>query len=143
MIRTGRVIEKEQNLLKVCFDREEACGNCGLCARQETPMAIPGEAEVGDLIEVELPDAQVLKASLVTYAVPLLGLLAGLWLGAELFPGREVMSLVTGAAGMALFFAGVKLFDNTLRKTSAWQPKIIAVRPAESAVPGKDPIPTN
>lgn len=137
MIRTGRVVDKDQDLLQVCFDTEEACTNCGLCGRGGRTLSVRGKAEVGDEIDVEMPDAQVLKASMITYAVPLAGLLLGLWLGSELFPGREGLSLLTGAAGTALLFGGVKLFDSKLRKTSAWQPQIIAVRPAEEAVPTK------
>ncbi len=134
MIRTGKVIEKDQDLLKICFEPAEACGSCGLCGRQGTTVSIPGAAGVGDTVDVELPDAQVLKASLVTYAIPLVGLIAGLWLGTELFPGREGLSILTGLAGMLLFFAGVKVFDGKLRQTAAWQPRIIAIRPAEAAV---------
>ncbi len=138
MIRTGRVIGKEQDLLKICFDKAEACENCGLCGRQESTLLIPGDAGEGDLVDVELPDAQVLKASLVTYAVPLAGLIAGLWLGMELFPGREALALLVGIAGTLLFFAGVKAFDGKLRKTLAWQPKILAVR-ASGDAPAKGP----
>ncbi|MDD4080395.1 MAG: SoxR reducing system RseC family protein [Eubacteriales bacterium] len=141
MIRTGRVVDKEQNLLKICFDKEEACSGCGMCSRQESTLSIPGDAAVGDVVEVALPDAQVLKASLVTYAIPLLGLIGGLWIGTELFPGREGMTLLTGLAGTMLLFAGVKLFDRKLRQTAAWQPRVIAVRPeaaAETEPKGKD-----
>ncbi len=80
----------------------------------------------------ELPDAQVLKASMLTYAVPLVGLDPGLWLGSEFFPGREAMSLLTALIGAVIFFAGVRLVDRTLREKAAWQPRIIAVRPADS-----------
>ncbi len=141
MIRTGRVIHKEHNLLQVCFDKEEACTNCGLCGRQESTMSVQGEAQVGDVIEVELPDAQVLKASMITYALPLVGLILGLWLGTELFPGREGLSLLIGAVGTVLFFGGVKLFDSRLRKTSAWQPRIIAIHPVEADL-AEEAIPT-
>ncbi len=133
MIRTGRVVEKDQDLLKICFEKTEACESCGLCGRQEAAMTVSGSAEVGDSVDVELPDAQVLKASLMAYAVPLAGLVAGLWLGSALFPGREGLALVTGIAGLLLFFAGVKLFDKRLRRSAAWQPRVVAVRPAEKA----------
>jgi len=129
MIRTGRVIDKERNLLKICFEKEEACNSCGLCARQDSTLSIPGDAAVGDVVEVSMPDAQVLKASLMAYAIPLLGLIAGLWLGTALFPGREGMTLLTGVTGTVLLFSGVKLFDRKLRRTAAWQPRVIAVKP--------------
>ena len=131
MIRTGRVQKKERNLLEVCFEQHEQCSSCGLCGRQAMTMSIKGTAEVGDWVDVELPDAQVLKASMLTYAVPLVGLILGLWLGSELFPGREAMSLLTALIGAVIFFAGVRLVDRTLREKAAWQPRIIAVRPAD------------
>ena len=132
MIRTGRVVEKEQNLLRVCFEKEEACQGCGMCSRQESMVSIPGDAEVGDVVEVALPDAQVLKASLVTYAIPLVGLIGGLWLGTALFPDREGMVLLAGLAGTVILFAGVKQFDRKLRQTASWQPRVVAVRPGNA-----------
>ena len=133
MIRTGRVIQAEENTLTVCFSRMEACDTCNLCGngRDDTTVSIKGQAEVGDRVEVEMPEAQVLKVSVITYAIPLASLLLGLWLGTLVFPGREGAVLISALLFLGIGLMAVKLLDRTLGRKSHWQPKLIAVLPKE------------
>ena len=72
MIRSGQVIGKDGKGLLVCFERLAACQGCKACGREgkQTSVLVHGEAEVGDIVSVEMPDAQVLKASLLVYLPP-------------------------------------------------------------------------
>ena len=67
MIRSGKVIATQGITLKVCFSRLEACDSCNLCGsgRDDTTVFIKGRAEVGDRVEVDMPESQVLKVSLL------------------------------------------------------------------------------
>ena len=73
MLRTGRVVSARDGELEVCFERPEACAHCGACAGQphESLVRIPGDAPVGRWIDVDMPEGQVLKASLLAYVIPL------------------------------------------------------------------------
>ncbi len=135
MIRSGKVVAAQGNTLKVCFSRLEACDSCNLCgsSRNDTTVTIRGTAQVGDLVEVDMPDSQVLKVSLLAYALPLLGLLLGLWLGNQLFPGQELAVLLCGLAALGLSLLGLKRLDGRLGLNANWQPRLIAVLP-----PGAD-----
>ena len=84
MIRTGRVVEANQGSLKVCFDRPEMCASCGKCGvhgEHQELVTVDGEAAAGSWVQVEMPDAQVVKVSLIAYVIPLVFLMAGLVIG--------------------------------------------------------------
>ena len=134
MIRTGRVVQTDKDVLKVCFSRLDACGSCGMCGggRDDAVVSIQGLARVGDVVEVDMPDAQVLKVSAIAYVIPLLALLLGLWLGSILFARQEMAAFGLGLLALLLAYAGLKLFDRKLGKRARWQPKLIRVLPPES-----------
>lgn len=137
MIRTGKVIQAEGNALEVCFSRMETCEACGMCGsgRADSVIKIKGTAHRGDMVDVEMPDAKVLKASALTYLVPLTGLILGLILGTEIFPAEEVKVLMMGFAGMATGLVILKLVDRKLGHSEKWQPHIVAVYPIDASNP--------
>ena len=138
MIRSGKVVQTQGDTLKVCFSRLEACDSCNMCgSRDEATVSIKGQAQVGDRVEVEMPDAQVLKVSLLTYVIPLIGLLLGLWLGTMFFSGNDFAVLIAALAGLVAALIQVKLLIKQLGKTAHWQPRLITVLPAEENLEGQ------
>lgn len=133
MIRVGRVIEAQGDRLSVCFSRPEACESCGMCGtgRDNTTVTLKGQAQVGDQVEVDMPEAQVLKVSLVSYMLPLLGLLLGLYVGTQVFNNREMFVMLAGFIGLALALIALKLVDKKAAKTPKWQPRLLRVLTAE------------
>lgn len=129
MRREGRVVASEQGRVSVCFQRPEACQSCGACAghQHETLAWIPGDAPVGSRVEVEMPDQQVVKASLLAYALPLLLLLAGLFAGMRLFQS-EIAGAALGIGLMALSYGLLRLAEKRMGKKRQWQPRIVAVQ---------------
>ena len=128
MIRTGKIVESQTGRLRVCFDRPEMCEHCGACtghAHQET-VTLYGEGNVGDLVQVEMPDAKVLGASALAYAVPLGGLLLGLAAGQILFQS-DIAAAIGGALGLAICWLALHIFDKKMGKSSSFRPKLIAV----------------
>lgn len=131
MIRTGRVVQTDGETLEVCFNRMGTCESCGMCdaGKKETVIKLRGKAKVGDIVEVEMPDAKILKASFVTYVIPLVSLILGLWIGSLLFNEQEIYVFLTGILGLAVGLICVKLIDRFVGKNSAWQPRILSVTP--------------
>ena len=129
MIRTGRVVQTDGDILKVSFSKLDACGSCGMCGggRDDAMVKIKGTAQVGDMVEVDMPDAQVLKVSTIAYLIPLLALLLGLFIGSQLFSGQELYVLASGLIFLGLALAGLKIFDTKIGRQAQWQPKLIAV----------------
>ena len=72
----------------------------------------------------------MLALSVIMYILPLLGLIIGLYLGNR-FLAEEGLAFLTGLAGLAVCFIGVKLFDNWLQNQRNWQPHIVKVHSSE------------
>jgi sigma-E factor negative regulatory protein RseC len=134
MIRTGQVVEVRNNLLMICFERLEACQNCGACmtGKHTSLVAVEGEAQAGDAVDVEMPDSKVVKASALAYMIPLAGLLAGLIAGSELFSGSDAAMLISGLLCMFISWLGLRLIDKHLGRKKEWKPRVIAVRRPEN-----------
>ncbi len=128
MLRTGKVVAAEGGELEVCFERPEACAHCGACGgqKEETLVKIPGDVPVGRWIDVDMPEKQVLKASILAYVLPLILLLAGLALGSALFE-QEALWALTGIACMGLAWLILHLIEKRMKRRDVWQPKIVNV----------------
>ena len=128
MLRSGKVVAAENGVLEVCFERPEACAHCGQCAGQkiETLVKVPGDAPVGRWIDVDMPEGQVLKASMLAYVMPLLMLLGGLALGSVLFE-KEIFWALTGIVCMGVSWLILRLIEKRMKQKSVWQPKVVNV----------------
>ena len=133
MLRTGRVVGVLDGEVEVCFERPEACARCGACTghKHESLVKIPGDAPVGSWVDVDMPEAQVLKASLLAYVIPLVMLLAGLALGSVLF-SNEMLWAATGVLFMGISWALLHVIDKKARR-AGWQPRILAVHEEQPA----------
>lgn len=136
MIRTGEVVERNEGLLTVVFERPAACTSCNGClSKQCTNVELPGEAEVGDQVEVQLPDKSVVGASAIAYVIPLALLLAGLLLGSMLHGplgvrmGQDLFAALAGGVSLGIGLLIVYGIDRRLRGRRDWQPRIVSVSP--------------
>ena len=128
MLRTGKVVAVSDGMLEVCFERPEACAHCGACGgqKEETLVRIPGDVPVGRWIDVDMPEGQVLKASLLAYVIPILLLLGGIALGSVLFE-KEALWAVTGLASMAVSWFVLRWVDHKTRAKKNWQPQVVRI----------------
>lgn len=128
MLRTGKVIARKEGFVEVCFERPEACAKCGGCegGKHVSNVVIPGDAPVGSYVAVEMPEKQVLKASILAYVIPLCMLLLGLALG-MLILKDEGLSALAGLGSMALSWFVMRMIDKKVANRKNWQPQIIAV----------------
>ncbi len=128
MLRSGKGIAAENGVLEVCFERPEACAHCGQCGGQktETFVKIPGSVPVGRWIDVDMPEGQVLKASMLAYVMPLLMLLGGLALGSVLFE-KEFFWALTGVVCMGASWLILRLIEKRMKQKSVWQPKVVNI----------------
>lgn len=129
MVRTGKVVESKHGMLKVCFDRPEACQHCNACSGQKhhTLAKIPGNAPVGSFVTVDMPQGQVFKASVLAYVVPMVLLILGILLGLTLLKSEAAAALL-GIGMMAVSYLLLRWIEKRLGKDPAWRPRIISVR---------------
>ena len=128
MLRSGKVVAAENGVLEVCFERPEACAHCGQCGGQkaETFVKIPGSAPVGRWIDVDMPEGQVLKASMLAYVMPLLMLLGGLALGSMIFE-NDLLKALTGIMCMGVSWLTLRWVEKRMKAKSVWQPRVVNV----------------
>lgn len=116
----GLVTEGSGNMIKVHIIRQEACGHCKACLSgyMEQDMDIDAknlcDAEVGDWVELELQENAFMYAVLISYGIPLIGFLAGMFLGyygiSPLVPflPASLVSFVLGFACVLICYAWIK-----------------------------------
>lgn len=127
MEQTGEVIEVKDGLLTVQFCRPEACETCRACTgeKNRATITVPGDAQVGDIATVSMPDGQVAKASLLAYFMPLCGLMLGLFIGFML--GGDIPAVIGAAAGLALSYLVLRLLNKRISQDERWTPRLVAV----------------
>ena len=139
MRQKARVIESHGRTATVAVSRRTMCEGCekngscgshcdltGIIARDpsmKTEARNPIGAEAGDLVEVETDSSRVLGYAALVFLVPiavcaLFYFLAVRWIGPGL-PG-----VIGAAVGFLLTFAGIAVYDRSLRKRS---PEIVIV----------------
>ncbi len=129
MVRTGKVVGISGKAIEVCFERPEMCAQCGACMGHkphEETVRIEGSAEIGDTVAVEMPDAKIVKVSLIAYIIPLIGLMIGLLIGQVLLKS-DLWAALTGLLGLGTGILVTRMLDKRLGAQKAWQPKLLAV----------------
>jgi sigma-E factor negative regulatory protein RseC len=107
MHETGEVIKVEGDTVTLRMKRTSACGQCRACTIGNTPdelrVTVKNEcgAKENDRVRVDLKPEVFYKAALILYGLPLVGLLAGFWLG-DLIGARMGLGEYNAIAGAVL-----------------------------------------
>ncbi len=126
----GVVTSLQGALAKVHFQRGSMCAHCGAClAVGEKEMEILADnstagAKPGDLVTVELSAGKVLRASVLAYVIPLIGLVAGVLLGSLL---SEIAGVILGVGLCALSYALLRILDKKFQKRQTFRPRITGI----------------
>lgn len=129
MRQTGKVIELKGKKAVVRFLRSDACGHCNACFRlgsNEADIDIDNVlgAKIGDVVGIEMHAKSVLKASLLLYGVPLVGLLVGAYLG-------SLQGDLYAALGGVLFAAGaffiLRALEPKFSRMTEFKPRMVEI----------------
>ncbi|MBS7228683.1 MAG: SoxR reducing system RseC family protein [Eubacteriales bacterium] len=126
--RCGTVVKIDGGTAVVRFKRTKACGQCKACftlGSEEADIEMENtlNASVGDVVEIELRERSMVKASLIMYGIPLLGLIAGTLLGALI---SEIAAAVCGVALALLVYCAIHLLEPRFRKKKEFRPQMKA-----------------
>lgn len=142
MERIGKVIEKRGNRAVVVMRRHIACEGCGRCGgllggpdTKDSCIEVdnPIDASVGQTVKIEVDDGKLLLFSFVFYLVPVIALLAGVWIGLTLaaainFQGDHILPAV--GLGLLLFgmvIGGIRLWDRRSKDDPRYKPVITSL----------------
>lgn len=142
MREVGEVIKTEGNRAVVRIMRSSACKHCGACSfgenRDEMLLTLPNSlnAKPGDMVELDLESVHLLKASAITYLIPLAALIAGVILGyvlgGHLAVDRQLIGALLGLVFTALAFVIIRALDPVFKRSSNFTPSMVAVLSANN-----------
>lgn len=135
----GEVIRADGERVTVVLKAGKACEKCRLCTQvSETEMTVEAYADrpvsVGDRVALFLSPLIVVKSAFILYLVPLLFLVAGYFLGRELFSrlgvsggeGREEMfPALFSLIFLFLSFFPIRLYDKKRRKDRRYRVRAV------------------
>lgn len=132
MTEQGIVISSKDNFAEVRIERNSACGKCGKCGMSEKQKHVDFfvenvvDAQVGDVVELDIPEANTARLALVAYILPLIPALL-LMLMSILLSWHEGFSILLFFAGLAIGFVIVALIDRRRKHKWAKSPKLTAI----------------
>lgn len=145
----GRVVACEPRGYWVATLARSGCGRCdqpGGCGqnsifrlfgqRQRQILARSDLAlKPGDAVVIGVPEGLLLRASLVVYLVPLLGLVFGAVAGQVLF-SSEPVAILGALSGLTAGFLTAGFWSRRHAGDGRWQPLVVRRLPAVGVVPG-------
>jgi sigma-E factor negative regulatory protein RseC len=133
----GEIIALKDDQAVVMIRRSSACEKCGACEMgshsDEMLLTVSNHlnGEVGDAVELELPSSQLLKASAITYLIPLGALILGVAVGYVVAPEFEWNPDLTGAViGILLTAASflcIRAMEPYFKKNHKFSPRVIKI----------------
>lgn len=134
MQELGIVTAVHGSLADVRISRTTACATCGKCHGFDENQQLlvkarnSAGAAVGDAVRLELEGVSVVRAAAIVYGLPLLGLLAGFFIGGAVRASSgQALSGWFGGLGFLLALAFVGWYDRRLRAAGKGQPVIVEV----------------
>jgi len=88
--------------------------------------------DIGDEVDLILPEGVLIASAMVVYLLPLLGMLTGMALAAR---GGDLAALLGAGLGLGLGFAGVRLHGQRRRHDPRFQVKVL-----RRGEPAADPV---
>lgn len=134
------VISLSGDLAQVQMQRQSACGGCEmssgcgtgaigrLLGKRSKPVEVKVDQDLrpGDQVEIGLPDKAFLRAGLLIYGTPLLGLFIGLVLAELIASNSDLIAFVFALTGLVLGLSIAACIAKT-KFANQFNPKILAV----------------
>ncbi|MDH5174241.1 MAG: SoxR reducing system RseC family protein [Elusimicrobiota bacterium] len=131
MEEKGKVVKVENGMAQVEMGPTSACARCGICLQSsgDKPILYVTDskgARPGDEVIVSVDSRQILKTAFLVYLFPLVGLIAGYFLGRAIL-GTEIAGIIFAAFGFfaTLFF--LRQYDKRLKSQKSKEARIIQI----------------
>lgn len=132
MTERGFVLKTKGKFAQVRIERHSACGSCGKCGMTERQKHADFyventlNAQVNDVVDIDIPDANTAKLAFVGYILPLIPALILLFVSIGL-QWKEWLSILLFFVGLAFGFAVVALIDKLHKRKWASSPTMKAI----------------
>lgn len=134
---------ESDNVVWIRTQRQSTCGQCAMKSGCGTkvlsdyigdklldvrallaPQLNVADLQLGDALVVGLPEQQMLKGTIVSYGLPLLGLFAA-GIPLSLIQAPDLTVALASLAGLIVGLVGVKVFSSKVENLSGWQPVVL------------------
>ncbi|MGM0380192.1 MAG: SoxR reducing system RseC family protein [Bacillota bacterium] len=133
MNRVGKIIKSKDKFAFVKLTRTTACSGCHGCGNSEDDsdeieIRVLNEkgANVGDIVEVNMDNQNVLLAAAIAYGIPFVALLSGVLLGNFIF-NSELLSIVTGFVFLVISYLGINTKESQFYNSKKYVPEIVNI----------------
>ncbi|ABY95233.1 hypothetical protein JCM16816_08380 [Thermoanaerobacter brockii subsp. lactiethylicus] len=132
------VVSKRGNQAEVEVIRTSACSKCRACSSGSNKQTLKvwaeneTNAEVGQIVEIEMESRALLSATFILYVIPLAGFILGVILGLKLadilnIMWKELFSFLIGLLFIILVFAGIYANNRFFEKSRMFTARIVNV----------------
>lgn len=136
----ARIIRQEKELFRVETVAGNLCEGCTSCSKGRGGLEVLAKADrdyrPGELVDIDMPSADLNAAAFWVYGLPLIIILAGIYLGTLLAPviglgnWSEVVGVTLGIALGAVYYLVMKTRQGDMNKTGRFTATIVG--PASS-----------
>lgn len=142
MISTNGVVVRvmENGKAEIVAEKKGACGSCTSahsCHPSRSAMKLKttvlnrANARPGDSVSITVSTASMMKSLALIYLFPVIGLMAGAILGANMAPDMSMSqtggAILFGGAGLVVGFAAVIMISKKMASNDAYLPVITRV----------------
>jgi sigma-E factor negative regulatory protein RseC len=125
----GLVTSVSDGTAQIRFLRGSACAHCGACLTvgdSEMEISLPNTlgAKEGDRVAVDLSPKRVVQASLIAYAVPLVLLIAGVFIGSRY---ADWAGLALGIVACGISYLILRIVEKKSAKNKSFQPRMTRI----------------
>ena len=125
----GLVTSIKDGTAQIRFLRGSACAHCGACLSvgdSEMEISLPNTlgAKEGDRVAVDLAPKRLVQASLIAYAVPLVLLIAGVFIGSRY---ADWAGLALGIAACGISYLILRIVEKKSAKNKRFQPRMTRI----------------
>ena len=138
-IEEGVVQEASKRKALVRIQQGSACATCGsrdscdISSGDNMTIEVSNElqAKIGDRVQISLPESSLLKLSFLVYLLPVIALVAGACVGAELAKvfdmDSTLTSVVAGCSAMAIVFCILRWLDGISDFRKKYYPRMTRI----------------
>ena len=135
LVEEGIVTEIKNGIATVSVINSESCEECSakiFCHTENNVRNVtakdPYGVKAGDKVQISIKGRSVVAASFLLYGLPLVLLIAGIFIGMNYFTDNsELLSSLAGIAFVGIYFLAIHIISNSNRRKNKFLPKIIFV----------------
>ncbi len=140
---TGEVVKVFNRTVEIRINPTEDCGACGVkdschagsgISKERFVTALdPFGLKIGQRVKINLEPKNLIKASVIIFVFPILGLLLGALAGsfyakvAGYGDYSDLYAVIGGFAGIGISVLGLRSYNKTLEKTDQYYPAVVEI----------------